>query len=58
MNTTLVLSLIYLRQPFEIQIDANDYAMGAILMQHGKSICYHSGTFNGTVVNYPTYDNE
>lgn len=29
--STLVLSLPDIRQPFEIQIDASDYAMGAIL---------------------------
>ena len=44
--------------PFEIQIDASDYAMGALLTQHIKPICYHSETFNTTVVNYPTYDKE
>jgi len=29
--------------------------MGAALMQHGKPICFHSETFNGVVINYPTY---
>jgi hypothetical protein len=27
-------------------------------MQHGKPICFHSETFNGAVINYPTYDKE
>ena len=53
-----VLSLPDLRQPFEIQTDAIDYAMGAVLLQHGKPIAFHSETFNGVVVNYPTYDKE
>ena len=53
-----VLSLPNLRQPFEIQIDASNYAMGAGLLQHGKPICFHSKTFNGAVINYPTYDKE
>ena len=57
-STTLVLALLDLQRPFEIQIDANDYAMGAVLTQHGKPICYHSKTFNPVVVNYPTYDKE
>ena len=32
--------------------------MGESLMQHGKPIYFHSKTFNGAVINYPTYDNE
>jgi len=32
--------------------------MGAVLMQHGKPICFHSETFNGAMINYPTYDKE
>ena len=32
--------------------------MGAVLLQHGKPIAFHSETFNGAVVNYPTYDKE
>jgi len=54
----LVLALSNLRQPFEIQIDACDYAMGAVLMHHGKPISIHSEIFNGVVTNYPTYDKE
>ncbi|MCY6488114.1 ribonuclease H family protein, partial [Actinobacillus pleuropneumoniae] len=49
-----VLALPDLRQPFEIQTDASDYAMGAVLTQHSKPICYHSQSFNPTVVSYPT----
>lgn len=32
-STTLVLALPDLRQPFEIEIDVNGYAMGEVLMQ-------------------------
>jgi hypothetical protein len=53
-----VLALPNLRQPFEIQTDASHYAMGAVLLQYGKPICFHSETFNGVVINYPTYDKE
>jgi hypothetical protein len=53
-----VLALPNLRQPFEIQTDASNYAMEAVLLQHGKPICFHSETFNGAVINYPTYDKE
>eukprot|EP00253_Pinus_taeda_P019932 PITA_19932 len=57
-STALALALLNLQQPFEIKIDANDYAMGAVLIQHGKPICYHSETFNSAIVNYPTCDKE
>jgi hypothetical protein len=32
--------------------------MGVVLLQYGKPICFHSETFNGVVINYPTYDKE
>jgi hypothetical protein len=57
-SSVLVLALPNLRQSFEIQTDASNYAMGGILLQHGKPICFHSETFNGVVINYPTYDKE
>ena len=53
-----VLALLDLRQSFELQTDASDYAMGVVLMQHGNPICFHSETFNGAMSNYPTYDKE
>ena len=53
-----VLALPNLRLPFEIQTGASNYAMGAVLLQHGKSISYHSKTFDGVVINYHTYDKE
>ena len=55
-STTPVLALPDLQRPFEIQTDASYYAMGAVLTQHGRPICYHFQTFNPVVVNYPTYD--
>jgi len=57
-STALVLAFPYLQRPFEIETDASDYAMGVVLMQHGKPICYHSKTFNSAIVSYPTYDKE
>ena len=53
-----MLALLDLQQPFEFETNANEYAMGAILMQQRKPICYHSETFSHAVVNYPTYDRE
>jgi hypothetical protein len=55
-NTTPVLALPNLHQPFEIETDVSGYTIGAVLMQYRKPICYLSKTFNQVVVNYPTYD--
>ena len=57
-NTTLVFPLPYLQQPFYIETDPSGYAMGGVLFQHKKPICYHSETFSKTIINYPTYDKE
>ena len=55
-NSAPVLAFPDLKQPFEIQTDANVYTMGAVILQHGKPISFHSDIFNGVVINYPTYD--
>ena len=47
-----------MQKPFEVETNASDYAMGAILLQDGKPICYHSEKFSGAILNYPTYDKE
>jgi hypothetical protein len=57
-STTLVLALPYIQHPFEINKNANGYAMGVVMMQYHKPIYYHSETLNQVVVNYPTYDKE
>ena len=53
-----VLTLPDLQQPFEIETDASDYAVGAVLTQHGHPVAYHSATLSDTVRKYPTYDKE
>ena len=53
-----VLILSNLHKPFEIETNASDYAMGAILLQKRHLICYHSKMFTNAVRNYPTYDKE
>jgi hypothetical protein len=53
-----VLALLNLQHSFEIETDASGYAMGAVLIQYRKPICYHSENFNQVVVKYPTYDKE
>ena len=53
-----VLSLPDLQHPFEIETDASDYAVGAVLMQHNHPVAYHSVTLSDVVHKYPTYDKE
>ena len=52
----LVLTLPDLQQLFEIETCASDYAIGAVLTQHGHPVAYHSETLSVRVQNYPTYD--
>ena len=53
-----VLTLPDLQQPFEIETDATDYAIGAVLTQQGHPMAYHSETLSDIVRKYPTYDKE
>ena len=54
----LVLTLPNLQQPFEIETDASDYSIGAVLAQHGRPVAYHSETLSDTFWEYPTYKKE
>ena len=45
-----VLTLPDLQQPFEIETDASDYAIGEVLTQQGHPVAYHSETLS---VNIP-----
>ncbi|CAL2266313.1 unnamed protein product [Prunus armeniaca] len=53
-----ILALSNLQRPFEVEADASNYAMGAVLFQDGKPVAYHSEMFSGPILNYPTYDKE
>lgn len=41
----LVLALPDFQKPFEVETNANESAMDAILLQGGRIICYHSEVF-------------
>ena len=56
--STSVLSVPDLQQPFEIETDASDYAVGVVLTQHEHPVQYHSETLSDAVLKYPTYDKE
>jgi hypothetical protein len=54
--SSIVLSLSDLQQPFDIDIDASDYVVGAFLTHHGHLVTYHSEKLFDTIQKYPTYD--
>eukprot|EP00253_Pinus_taeda_P020243 PITA_20243 len=45
-STAPILALPDLQQPFDIETDGSGYAMGVVLMQQNKPICYHSKKFS------------
>ena len=53
-----MLTLPELQQPFEIETDASNYAIGVVLTQQGHPMAYHSETLSDIVRKYPTYDKE
>ena len=53
-----VLKLPDLQQPFEIETNASDYAIGVVLTQQRNPVAYHNETLSYTVRKYPTYDKE
>jgi hypothetical protein len=57
-STTPVLASLNLQHPLYIETYANKYAMGPVLIQYCKPICYHFETLNQVIVKYPTYDKE
>ena len=58
-----VLAHPHLDQPFELEVDASGYAIGAVLMQRQKDtkrhpIAFFSATLNAAEQNYDIYDLE
>ena len=56
--STQVLTLPDMQKQFEIEKDASNYAIGAVLTQQGHPVAYHGDTLSDTVHKYPTYDKE
>jgi hypothetical protein len=52
----LVLAMPNLQRPFELEIDSSGNALGEVLMQGGRPMCYHSEFFHGAMLDDPMYD--
>ena len=50
--TRLVLVLPDLHQPFEIETDALDYALNAVITQSGHPVAFHFETFSDIFIRY------
>jgi hypothetical protein len=53
-----MISLPGLQHRFEINIDASDYDVGAVLTYHNLPMAYHSETLSYVIRKYPTYEKE
>jgi hypothetical protein len=56
--STPILSLVDLHQPFEIEIDASYYFVGAVLTHHDHPVAYHRKTLSDAIHKFPTYEKE
>jgi hypothetical protein len=45
-------------KPFEVHTDANDFAIGGVLMQDGRPIAYENKKLDGCQKRWPTHENE
>eukprot|EP00253_Pinus_taeda_P011597 PITA_11597 len=56
LSSAPVLTLPNLQQPFEVETDASDYAIEAVLTQYRHQVENHSETLSDTIQKYPIYD--
>ena len=47
-----------MHQPFEIETDASNYALGVVITESGHPVAFHFETFNDIVRRYSTYEKE
>jgi len=58
LTTTPVLQATNPTLPYKVTTDASDLALGAVLMQEGHPVAYHSQKFNDAEINYATHEKE
>ncbi|XP_075099538.1 putative mitochondrial protein AtMg00860 [Nicotiana tabacum] len=58
MSSSPVLALPDLAKPFEVQIDAYDYALGGVLLQEGNPVAYKSRKLKDAERRYAAHEKE